>query len=201
MSVADAETRVKVLAIKGSPRRHGMTSQLADAVLEGAASTGGECREIFLRDLSLKDCRGCRGCQKTTACVVRNDDIGKLEEAVSWADAIVFATPTHWGNLSGYMLRAIERLFGYLIVERRSGFPIPQHASGKKAVIVTACSTAWPWNWVFNQSRAVKGRFAEICRYSKMPIVRTLVLPGTFDLDTVPDKYLKKARQAGARLV
>ncbi len=191
---------MKILAIKGSPRRNGITSQIADAVLDGAASRGAECRRIFLPDLKLRDCSGCRSCQQTTACVIRNDDIGKLEEAVTWADVIVFATPTHWGNLSGYMLRAIERLFGYLIVEQRSGFPLAQHAKGKKAVIVTACSTAWPWNWVFNQSRAVRSRFAEICRYSKITIVRTLVLPGTFDIKHVPDKYLEKARQAGARL-
>jgi multimeric flavodoxin WrbA len=137
-----------------------MTSKLADAVIEGAKLTGHECREIFLPDLAISDCQGCRACQEKLQCVIRNDDIGKLEEAISWADMIVFATPTHWGNISGYLLRAMERLFGYLIVERKYGVPLPVKGKGKKAFIVTACSTIWPMNFIFNQTRSVKKRFA-----------------------------------------
>jgi multimeric flavodoxin WrbA len=46
------------------------------------------------------------------ACVIRDDDIERIEIAVKWADVIILASPTHWGNISAYMLRMFERLFG-----------------------------------------------------------------------------------------
>jgi len=190
-----------VLIIKASPRPNGNTSRLADAMASGIAAAGRhECRVLSLADLHLEDCRGCYACQKQGACVFRKDDIGRVEDAVTWADLLVLATPTHWGNVSGLLLRMFERLFGFLIRERLNRFPVALNARGKKAVIITSCSTAWPFNWIFNQTRAVKSRIREVCRYSKIRIVKTLVLPGTLGRKEIPQRYLVRARRTGQAL-
>jgi len=192
---------MNVLIIKASPRRNGNTSRLADAMASGIAAAGRhEYRMLVLADLNLADCRGCYSCQKQGACVFRKDDIGLVEEAVNWADLLVFATPTHWGNVSGLLLRMFERLFGFMIRERLNKFPVALNARGKKAVIITCCSTGWPFNWIFNQTRAVKSRIREVCRYSKIRIVKTIVMPGTLGRKEIPDRYLVRARKTGQTL-
>jgi multimeric flavodoxin WrbA len=139
-------------------------------------------------------------CQSEGRCVIRGDDLPQVEDAILWADILVLATPTHWGNVSSHMLGMFERLFGFLIRERARGAPVALNAKGKKAVLITACSTPWPLNWLFNQSRSVFSRLKEICRYSGLKIAGKLVLPGTFGMQETPAKYLAKAEKIGRRL-
>jgi multimeric flavodoxin WrbA len=191
---------MNVLVIKASPRKHGNTSSLADEIAAGASEAGHECRVFWLPDLNIRDCLGCLACQTKGACVLRGDDMGQIEMAIQWADLIVFATPTHWGNISGHLLRMFERLFGFLIRERYYAVPVALKARGKKAIIVTACSTPWPFSWVYNQSRAVRSRIKEVCRYSGIRIVKTLVFPGTFGRKDIPRRYLDRAKKIGVSL-
>ncbi len=125
------------------------------------------------------------------------DDIKKVEDAIRSNDVIIFSSPTHWGNMSAIFLRTLERLFGFLIRERQVGAPLALNAKGKKAILVTACSTPPPIDWLFNQSRATIGRFKEICRYSGMKIIATFVFPGTIKIKTIPKRYIEKARKLG----
>lgn len=191
---------MKIFIIKSSPRKNGNTARLADEFAAGAAESGHECRAIHLADLHIQDCTGCRACQKREACVIRADDIEKIENAIRWADIIVFATPTHWGNISGYLLRMFERVYGFLLEERRLGMPIPKAGKGKKAIVITACSTPWPFNWIFNQTRSVVSRIHEVCRYSGIKIVNVLVYPDTFERSAIPERYLARARTIGKML-
>ncbi|MBS3764873.1 MAG: flavodoxin family protein [Planctomycetes bacterium] len=191
---------MKVLLIKGSPRENGNTSQLGERLLDAAEEEGHDTRKLSLVHLSLEQCTACMACQSEGRCVMRNDDIKQVENAILWADVMVLATPTHWGNMSSLMLAMFERLFGFLIQERARGAPLALNAKGKKAVIITACSTRWPLNWIFNQSRSVFSRLKEICRYSGIKITKKLVLPGTLEMKEVPTKHLKKAAKIGRRL-
>jgi len=191
---------MKVLLIKGSPRERGHTSQLGAALLAGAADAGHATQVLSLARLSLKQCTACMACQSEGRCVIRGDGIEQVEAGILWADVLVLATPTHWGNMSSLTLGMFERLFGFLIRERARGTPVALNAKGKKAVIITACSTPWPLNWVFNQSRAVVSRLKEICRYSGVELTGKLVLPGTFGMQEIPAKSLARAEALGRRL-
>ena len=189
-----------ILAIYGSPRKAGITSQLCGALVDGAERSGNRVIKIFLSELKLNNCTGCRKCQESGRCIIRNDDIEILEKGILEADIIVVACPTHWGNLTGYILTVFERLFGFLIKEQKFGFPIAVNAKGKKAIIITSCSTSWPFNYIFNQSRSVVSRLKEIFRYSKVKIIKKIILSGTFNMKTVPEKYLIKTRKYGEKL-
>ncbi len=190
---------MNVLALNGSPKREGKVATLSGQILEGARTVGHRTEMIHLVDLSIADCTGCLVCQKTGGCVIR-DDIGVVEEVISRADVIVWATPTHWGNMSGLMLRTVERLFGFFIEEQQRGMPLKRNAKGKGAILVTACSTPRPFHWIFNQSRATLGRLREVCRYSGQRILATVVLPGTLRMKGVPDGRLDRAKRVGKEL-
>lgn len=190
---------MNIIAINGSPRKNGRISKIVDEIIEGAKENGHKCEIIHLVDLNIKDCTGCMSCQEKGACVFRGD-IKKIEEAIKSADLIIWASPTYWANVSSLMLRVVERLFGFFIKEQPMGFPIKQNAKGKKAIRVTACSTARPFNWIFNQSRSCLDRMREICKYSGQEIISTFVLPGTLTMKEIPERYLIKARNIGRKI-
>jgi hypothetical protein len=119
---------------------------------------------------------------------------------VKQSDVLILASPVHWGNLSGIMLRTMERLFGFLILEQPAGFPVKRAAKGKRAILVTACSTPLPFDWIFNQTRSVYSRFNEICSYSGIKIIKKTAVPGTLTMKEIPQKYLDLAREIGRRI-
>jgi multimeric flavodoxin WrbA len=187
---------MKIKAIVGSPNKNGKLAKITEAILLGARKEGCDTEAIYLVDLNIKECLGCMVCQGKRECFIR-DDIVIVEKAIKTSDIIIFASPVHWGNMSAIMLKTIERLFGFLIQERPFKFPLARNAKGKKAILVTTCSTAAPFDWIFNQSRACFDRFREICRYSGIRIIGKFVLPGTISMKEIPQKYLDRAKKFG----
>ncbi len=182
---------MKILILNASPKKNGNLAKILKALNLGFINKKLETEYIDLVDLKIADCLGCMVCQTKGQCFIR-DDIEKVEQGILNADILVLGTPTHWGNLSGIMLRTIERLFGFLITEQIDRFPLPQKANHKKAILVTTCSTRWPFDWVFNQSRAVFSRFKEICKYSGIKIIKKITYPDTKRKEHISEKELEK---------
>jgi multimeric flavodoxin WrbA len=187
---------MNILVLNGSPKKTGNISCILQEICRGFSENGHQINNIFLKDLSIADCEGCMACQSKGACVIR-DDIAKVEVGIKEADILVIGTPVHWGNMSAILLRIFERMFGFLIEERPDGFPVPRNGKGKRAIIVTSCSTAWPFNWIFNQSRSVFSRLHEIFRYSDIKIIKKHTLAGTIRQKRASDKDKMKAFKIG----
>lgn len=186
-----------ILAINGSPRKNGRITQIVQAVLNGAEDNGHLVKQVHLAGLNIQDCKGCMSCQDSGFCAFR-DDITMIEEDIKRADVIVWASPTHWGNVSALTLKVFERLFGFFVQEMPAGLPRKRQGYGKQAVLITTCSTAFPFNWLFNQSRSTLNRMREVCRYSGLEVVAVLVLPGTLGMKEIPARTLRRARKLGA---
>ena len=104
---------MKVLAIIGSVNHDGQTAKAAKALAKGVESAGGECELVFLTDLEMESCRQCDQngwglCLNEGRCVIE-DDFARLGEMVDTADAVVFATPVYYGELSESMLAFLNR--------------------------------------------------------------------------------------------
>lgn len=65
----------QVLIVKGSPRKNGNTSAMADAFAKGAREAGNIVTEIVLKDKTIGDCMGCGVCQGNGGICVQKDDI------------------------------------------------------------------------------------------------------------------------------
>jgi multimeric flavodoxin WrbA len=189
---------VNILILNASPRRNGRMSQLVAAFAEEAGHKNA-VRTIFLPDLKVRDCVGCGQCQTLGHCVVR-DDIVLVEDAIKWADIVVFASPTHWANVSVHMLRVFERLSGFLMGKTKNGYPVARNAKGKRAIVFVTCGTPWPWSVLFGESEGCISRIKEVCKYSGMKVVRKLVVPGTDKMDGILDKCVLHARNLGKSL-
>ena len=105
---------MKVLCILGSRNPEGQTARAAQALLKGVSTQGHESELIILPELSVERCRQCENdgwglCRKQGQCVIK-DDIIVLIEKIRKADAIVFATPVYFGDLSESMRAFLDRL-------------------------------------------------------------------------------------------
>lgn len=95
---------MKILAICGSPRK-GNTEFMLNKVLENAE---GEKELILLKELDIKHCMGCLGCDKTNKCVIQ-DDMQKLYPKLTDCDILVIGTPNYFNNVPGLLKDFIDR--------------------------------------------------------------------------------------------
>lgn len=103
-----------VLAICGSRNPQGQTARAVDAVLEGVVKAGGQVERVFLPELHIERCRQCdeRGwgtCRTEGHCCIE-DDMDALIAKIRAADALLFATPVYYGDLSESMRAFTDRL-------------------------------------------------------------------------------------------
>lgn len=105
---------MKVLMILGSRNPNGQTARAAEAFLEGIASEGGQAEKAFLPQMNIERCHQCEDngwgtCRTDGKCKVE-DDFSHLVDKIRQADAVVFATPVYFGDLSESMRAFLDRL-------------------------------------------------------------------------------------------
>jgi len=104
---------IKILGICGSPVRGGNTEAFLGEALKSTEGLGDISTEsVRLIEKRIGDCRHCNWClSKQTEgsfCNVK-DDMLELYPKIIEADAILLATPTYGGRLSGYSAVFIDR--------------------------------------------------------------------------------------------
>lgn len=135
---------VRVLGISGSPRRHGNTETLLDAVLEGAREAGAEVEKIVLRPLDYASCRGCNACHKTGVCIIK-DDLTVVFEKIGDADALVLASPIYSMGITAEAKGLIDRA-QYLWARKfilKNLYYAPDHARRHKGIFVSTAGLGW----------------------------------------------------------
>jgi len=120
----------KVLILNGSPRKNGNCSFLIQALTEGVNENGGIFEIINLQELKIAPCNACDACRKnkTKSCNIE-DDMIPLYSKIAQADAIIFASPTYWFNISAQTKLFIDRLYA---VENEKVYAL----TGKKIGII-----------------------------------------------------------------
>ena len=98
----------KILILSTSPRKDSNSEALAEAFAAGAREAGHEAELASLRGKTVQFCRGCFACQETRRCVI-HDDADILRRKALEADALVFATPIYYYEMSGQMKTLLDR--------------------------------------------------------------------------------------------
>ena len=102
---------MKIIAVKGSPRKNGDTNTVIDALLTGAKEAGHEVKEYFLQDMNLKGCAACYACKQPGPgrnCVLK-DDLQPYWNDLMEADALVLGAPIYAGSICGPMISYMNR--------------------------------------------------------------------------------------------
>lgn len=184
---------MKILLVNGSPRRQGLVAQMLQLIAEEAQALGHEVQWLQVADTQVRPCTGCMACRKTDECVLPADDGHRFAGLVRECDALVVGTPTYWGNMTAPLKLLFDRTVPVFLEENPRGFPLARQ-KGKRAIIVSTCTTPWPLNVWVKQSRGAIRAVAEVLRSGGMKVVGTLEKGGTWKC-----RELKPAEQARAR--
>ncbi|MGL4518755.1 MAG: flavodoxin family protein [Phocaeicola sp.] len=103
---------MKVTAFNGSPRKNGNTQLLINKTLETIQKHGIETELVQVGGNLLWGCQSCYACFKTRngRCRIEEDQMNEFIEKVHSSDAIIFASPTYYGEVSAEMKAFIDRL-------------------------------------------------------------------------------------------
>jgi multimeric flavodoxin WrbA len=105
---------VKTLIVNGARNPEGQTSRAAHALAQGATSAGAAVEHVLLPPMDLQRCRQCNNdgwglCRAEGRCVIE-DDFAALVERIAAADAVAFATPVYFSDLSESLRAFLDRL-------------------------------------------------------------------------------------------
>lgn len=190
---------MKVLILNGSPRRQGLIGRMLDIMAEEARRRGAEVETVQVSRLQVHPCTGCMVCRSRHACVLPEDDAQRTLRKIQEAEVLVIGSPCYWGNMNGYLKVLFDRMVYGMMGENAWGMPQPMH-KGKKAVIVSTCSTPWPFNSWFNQTRGVVRALREILRWSGFSIRGVIQKGGTKRHPELTESDRKKCRKIISRL-
>jgi hypothetical protein len=190
---------MKILVLNGSPRPNGTVASLLKAVTE-PLSTGHDIEWIDVCGLHMKYCTACMACREKETCILPEDDAHRVGNKIRNADALVIGTPTHWGNMSAPLKLLFDRNVPVFMGESPKGIPVPRQ-KGRGAVVVTACTTPWPFNFILPESRGALRAVGEVLHYGGYKVVGTLTKPGTKKSKAISPSLTAKARRLGEKLV
>ena len=191
---------MKLLILNASPRRSGNIALMAGTLKQEAERLGAEVEEIWVQALTVRPCTGCMACRSRHACVLPEDDAQRVLEKIKAADALVVAAPCYWGNMPGTLKLLFDRLVYGLMDENSLGLPLPLH-KGKRCVLISTSTTPWPFNILLHQSHGAIRAMKEVCKYSGFKIVATIEKGGTKGQKALPERILRRCRNAAGRLV
>ena len=185
---------MKILIINGSPRKKGLISQMLGIMQAEAEQRGGQVQLVYTNDLTIKPCIGCMACRTKLKCSISEDDSQRVLKMLQEADAIIMGAPCYWGNIPGQMKLLFDRIV-YGMMRDTPRFPEPL-MKGKKCILLSTCTTPWPWNIWFKQSHGAIRAMREICLYSGFKIVATIERGGTVMHPQLSEKDKQKCRKA-----
>lgn len=110
-----------VLGVAGSTRRGSYSTQALKVALEHAKKQGAEVRLLDISRLPLYDPNA-----------LASKEVERAAEAVSWASAIILASPDYHGSISGTLKNFLDhfyeefsgKLFGYIVASHEKGLTV-----------------------------------------------------------------------------
>jgi multimeric flavodoxin WrbA len=103
---------MKVIAIIGSPRKHGNTEILAGTALKAIEEEGLETEIVPLAGKDIRPCTACMACSKSETCSIK-DDLMPVYQKMKEADGIILASPVYYGSCTALLKGLMERA-GYI---------------------------------------------------------------------------------------
>lgn len=152
-----------ILLVNGSPRKSGHVSNMLLNVRLRLEKRGAKTQTIHLADYKILPPDG--RLNEKIAIEKTQDDMPKLQRLALRADGIIFATPTHWFNVSSLMKLFLDRLtslehYNFLLEGKVAGFVVygPQAGALNAAMLLTMTANHMgmaipPYAAIFDEGR------------------------------------------------
>lgn len=188
----------KILVILGHPRVDSFGGALANAYAEGARQSGAEVRVLKLADLAFNPVLA-GGYQ---ALPELEPDLVDAQNAISWAEHLVFVYPTWWGTVPALLKGFIDRAFlpGFAFQYRKDSIWWDRLLSGRSArLIVTMDQPPWYFRLINRAPghQMMKRTVLEFCGVKPVRISPFGPIRGTSDAQRA--KILEAVRALGNR--
>jgi len=129
---------MKITAILGSPRKKGVTSEIANGFLNRAQKNGAVTTAYYLNAMRFKGCQGCHLCKsQQESCVLKDDLTPALEDLVS-SDIMVFATPIYFWDVTGQFKSFFDRTWSLVKPDYMTNPHPVRMDKGKKALWISS---------------------------------------------------------------
>jgi multimeric flavodoxin WrbA len=147
---------VHILAFATSPRRHGNSETLLDALLDAMAAEGDVTVEKYaLDEIDIRPCRGCNACEKLNRCIIKDDDLHWVLDKIIEADIVVMAAPVYCMGMCSQAKALVDRMQVLRSRKFVLHLPVvPAERQGKRlgAFLSTA---GQDWDYVFDALKPV----------------------------------------------
>lgn len=102
---------MKVIALNGSPRLLGNTSNIVIEMLDEFSKEGFETEHIQLFSYDFIPCNDCRSCEirGDGRCINEDDELNYIMDKLREADGILMASPAYYGTVTSQMKIFLER--------------------------------------------------------------------------------------------
>lgn len=125
----------QIVAIYGSPRRHGNTASLLAEAVAGAKAGGASVKQIVLRDKKISPCLEIYGCRKSGECAIL-DDFQEVRDAILAADALMLATPVFFYTVSAHVKALMDRCQSLWVKKYWIDKAVPGSMEAKRPVLL-----------------------------------------------------------------
>ncbi len=186
---------MKVIALNGSPRLIGNTSNLLAEFLDELEKEGIETEMIQIYDFELQICNDCRSCEMRGdgRCIMEEDEMNSILDRMRAADGIVLASPAYLGGIPSGLKIFLERAGLALTVGDRG-------LRGKTGAVITVSGHEGAENaynelthWLIHNELNVVGTYP-------LPIFRALNSP-QYEEDVQAMKGMKRLAENMAALM
>ncbi len=131
---------MKVIAINGSPRKDGNTSQVLKVMAGELEQHEIEVEIIQIGQLNIHGCIGCGYCwtSEENHCVFKDDIVNEVARKMREADGFILASPTYYAGIAGTMKAFLDRVFytssGYFKYKVATSISVVRRAGGVDVV-------------------------------------------------------------------
>lgn len=87
----------------------------------------------------------------TSLCAAPDDDAQRIVGILKTCDVLIISASRYWGNMPRQLKVLFDMAYA-LLGETSHGLPKPLH-KGKQAIVISTCTTPYPFNILFNQSK------------------------------------------------
>jgi len=143
---------IRVLAIAGSPRRHGNSEILLDWVIghmkEDPCVT---ITKVALTEADIAPCRGCNACEKLNRCVIR-DGMDLMHDQIIEADCIILAAPVYCMSICSQAKGLVDRTQVFRSRKYVLKLPVVSPERKGKRLGLFISTAGQDWSYVFDPS-------------------------------------------------
>lgn len=189
----------KVLIIQGNPVSTSYNGALAEAYRKGAVAAGAEVRMITLNELNFN--MNLEGGYRDK--LPLEPDLRQAQEAIKWAEHLVWVFPIWWGGPPALMKGFIDRIFmpGYAF-KYQKGKPLPdQLLKGRTARLITTMDgPSWYFKWFQGEPAHKMMKYSTFRLTGIKPVRTTTVGQVGKQTEAQRKKWLAKIEQLGRTL-